>query len=139
MESKRKFKKWFKKWWFLEGSGTLNQKTNSFLINFGKACGCHQKKERSFHFKGKQFFLCARCTGIFFGQMIIAPIFYFLGLHFGEYTILFAIPLFIDGTLQYYTKYESNNFKRLITGLLGGYGIAIIIIHIIVLIIKTIF
>ena len=108
-------------------------------MNFGKACGCHQKKERSFHFKGKQFFLCARCTGIFFSQIIISPIFYFLGLHMGFYSLLLIIPLIIDGTLQYYTKYISNNFKRLITGLLGGYAIATTMIHSIVLIVKTFF
>ncbi len=116
-----------------------NETQNSFLMNFGKACGCHQMKERSFTFRGKQFFLCARCTGIFIGQIFIAPLFYILSLHFGYYTILFAIPMIIDGVFQVLTKYRSNNLKRLITGLFAGYGIATVIIKIIINIYKFIF
>jgi len=112
---------------------------NTFLMNFGKACGCHQMASRSFKIKGKQFFLCARCTGIFISQIFIVPIFYYFNLHFGFYTILLAIPLILDGTIQKLTNYKSNNIKRLITGLLGGYGIAVTIIHIIITIYKMIF
>lgn len=108
------------------------KKDNNFWFNFGKACGCHQIKERSFHFHNKQFFLCSRCTGIFISEIVLVPILYILSLHFGFYTILFSAPLIIDGLLQYFNKLESTNIRRFITGLLGGYGFGIFIIHLIV-------
>lgn len=32
------------------------------------------------------------------------------------------IPMTLDGGIQRSTRYESTNIRRLITGLLGGYG-----------------
>lgn len=96
-------------------------------MNFSKflaiAFMCHQKPERSFHFKGKQFPLCARCTGILIG--------YFLGIsiacitHCKNYLwlLICLIPMTLDGGIQLIFKKESNNFRRLITGILGGVGI----------------
>ena len=112
---------------------------NGFWNRLGKTCGCHQMKERSFHIKGKQMFVCSRCLGIIIGYIIVAPIMYFLKLHFGFYTILFMIPLVIDGSLQYFKVLTSNNIRRLITGLLGGYGFGIFIISLVVYVIKIIF
>jgi uncharacterized membrane protein len=81
---------------------------------------CHKKPERSFFYKGKQFPICARCTGILAG--------YFLGFlyliliphrnYFLE--ILFMFPIAIDGTGQYLQKWESTNIRRLATGILAG-------------------
>lgn len=36
--------------------------------------------------------------------------------------ILLMVPLIIDGFLQLLTQYKSNNIKRLVTGILFGYG-----------------
>ena len=36
---------------------------------------------------------------------------------------LFIMPCLIDGALQYYTKYESTNYKRAIFGFFAGVGI----------------
>lgn len=91
---------------------------------------CHQKPERSFHFRGKQFPLCARCTGILIG--------YFLGIFIAILThcrnhllvLMCIIPMIIDGGIQLLFKKESNNWRRLITGLLGGIGIIYIFINI---------
>lgn len=33
------------------------------------------------------------------------------------------LPLIVDGTVQMFTKYESNNFRRVVTGFLFGYGL----------------
>ncbi len=117
---------------------TRKQKLYEFSMHFGKACGCHQKPERSLFIKGHQFFLCFRCTGIFFSEIILAPILYVFGLHFGFYTLLFALPMIIDGSLQYFKIIPSTNKRRLITGLLAGYGIGVSIIHTIVLLINYI-
>ena len=40
------------------------------LMVIGRATGCHQLPERSFSFRGKQFPVCARCTGVFIGEVL---------------------------------------------------------------------
>lgn len=77
---------------------------------------CHQKVTRSFKIKHKYFIICARCTGILIGIYISPIIFSFID--YFVYYLLMGIPLIIDGTLQKFTKYNSNNLKRLITGFL---------------------
>ena len=64
--------------------------------------GCHCRDDRSFHWKGKRFPLCARCTG--------------------ELALL-LVPMLIDGGVQAATRYESTNLRRLVTGVCFGYGI----------------
>ncbi len=39
------------------------------LMEAGARLGCHQMPERSFFYKGYQFPLCARCTGVFAGEI----------------------------------------------------------------------
>lgn len=85
-----------------------------------KYCNCHQKPERSFFIHGYQLPLCARCTGIAIGHvaaLLVAPF------HIFNYSVsLLLIPLAVDGTVQYFTPYESNNYKRVITGVLYGFA-----------------
>lgn len=50
--------------------------TYESLMQIGKSSGCHQMPERSFSYKGKQFPVCARCTGIFIGQLISYALFF---------------------------------------------------------------
>lgn len=96
-------------------------------------CGCHQIPERSFFFKGYQLPLCARCTGIALGHalaIISAPFRTY------KYSVaLLMIPLAIDGTMQYSTSYESNNFKRIVSGFLYGFAFTSVVIRAL----KTIF
>lgn len=40
------------------------------LMQIGRSSGCHQLPERSFFYNGKQFPVCARCTGAIVGQII---------------------------------------------------------------------
>lgn len=81
---------------------------------------CHQLPERSFFFKGRQFPLCARCTGILIGYIIgIIYILVFRDLHI-VIELLLMIPLLIDGTGQYLGYFKSTNIRRLITGILAG-------------------
>ena len=84
--------------------------------------GCHCLDERSFHFKGKKFPICARCTGIFVGNLISIPLL-FVYIPSFYLCVILMLPLIIDGTVQYLTKYNSNNFLRFITGLLWGYAL----------------
>ena len=66
----------------------------------------------------------------------MAALSYFIYVYFNfvEYTpelifiaILMLIPAFIDGSTQLLSFRESSNTLRLITGLIGGIGLAILI------------
>lgn len=83
---------------------------------------CHRLPHRSFHWKGKQFPVCARCTGIHLGYVSM-PIFLF---NLWEipvvWAILMVLPTYLDGIRQYVTKRESTNVIRVITGFVAGVG-----------------
>lgn len=89
---------------------------------------CHHMAERSFHFKGKQFPICARCTGILIGYFTF-PIF-----HFNIITpsllliFLLMVPTLLDSVTQALEYRESSNILRLITGFLGGASQAALIV-----------
>lgn len=91
---------------------------------------CHQKPERSFFWKGKQFPVCARCTGIYLGYLSF-PLFNFELIHLNSWiSILLAAPTIIDGLTQAYCNRESNNVLRLITGLCAGVGLMALVVNI---------
>ena len=91
---------------------------------------CHQKPERSFFINGKQFPLCARCTGILAGYFIGIFIALITGCkHYLSYLFL-IIPMIADGGIQLIFKRESNNLRRFITGIMGGIGIIFLLISI---------
>ena len=91
---------------------------------------CHQLPERSFHIKGWQFPLCARCTGILFGYIVGIIVACITDCSNSLWYLLFIIPMTVDGIIQLKLKIESNNIRRLITGLLGGIGIVYLFINI---------
>lgn len=97
-----------------------------FWMEFcGKYARCHQMPERSFFLGSYQFPLCARCTGIMLGRMLAILLFPFVLIPMKiALTVLplLLLPLAIDGLVQKYTKYESNNCKRVITGILWGFA-----------------
>lgn len=45
------------------------------LMKIGARLGCHQRPDRSFFYKGYQFPVCARCTGLFVGYFVGIAIF----------------------------------------------------------------
>ena len=101
-----------------------------------KHFGCHQLPERSFFIKGYQMPVCARCTGIIIGYIIgIISLFFNLTLNIPTCIVL-IVPMILDGSIQYLTSYRSNNIKRLITGLLSGFGLILLIKAIIVFVFK---
>lgn len=93
------------------------------LMFIGKASGCHQIPERSFFIKGKQFPICARCTGVLVGN-IMAYIGFFLYVAKPEYYVLGCAVMFVDWYIQYVRIRQSTNIRRLITGIIGGYSLA---------------
>lgn len=111
-------------------SATLWLYGKSLLI--GHASGCHQLPERSFFAGKRKFPLCARCTGILAGGvgtaltlLTAAPL--------TPPSILIATlllaPLIVDGTTQLFTRYESTNLRRFITGVLFSIGGISLLIH----------
>ncbi|MDR2971001.1 MAG: DUF2085 domain-containing protein [Bacteroidales bacterium] len=89
-----------------------------------KFVSCHRMPERSFFYKGKQFPLCARCTGIYIGYIaifIFAITLTYLPL---LWSLLLLFPAVIDGLTQAFYHRESNNILRLITGILFGIGLS---------------
>ena len=92
-----------------------------------KYCSCHQLPERSFFLGGYQFPLCARCTGIAIGHIVAFIFSPFVTI---KYSIsVLTIPLIIDGTIQYFSAYESTNLKRIISGFLYGFAFTSLMVH----------
>lgn len=90
-------------------------------MELGARFGCHQRADRSFIIGHYQFPVCARCTGILIST-IFTYIFYFKKRVKIEKCIWMMIPLVVDGSLQYLEICESNNRRRLVTGLFWGFG-----------------
>lgn len=91
------------------------------LMKIGERLGCHQMPERSFFYKGFQFPVCARCTGVVISSFV--AFFVFLKKRI-SIIICFLLSgvMFLDWFLQYKEIRESTNFRRLVTGLIGGFG-----------------
>lgn len=83
---------------------------------------CHQKPERSFFFRGFQFPFCARCTGIILGFIIGLTTVHLKSFFENYFIFILLIPLIVDGLMQKFTDYESNNLKRIITGIIFSFA-----------------
>ncbi|HEY8930600.1 MAG TPA: DUF2085 domain-containing protein [Mucilaginibacter sp.] len=91
---------------------------------------CHQKPERSFFWKGKQFPVCARCTGLYVGY-ISFPLFNFELIYLNSLiALLLVIPTMVDGLIQAKYGILSTNIRRFITGTAAGVGLMAIIVNI---------
>lgn len=88
----------------------------------GELSGCHRLPERSFFIKGKQFPVCARCTGAFIGYLIGFIIYPILKAPIWI-NLLFCVIMFVDWFIQYKNWRQSNNIRRVITGLFCGFGL----------------
>lgn len=101
---------------------------------------CHNIHSRTFQYSNGHYMpLCARCTGlncgIFLGHFdsFIWDSFSIKGwerwqqglLHMGSYSLL-TLPLLVDGFVQAFTPYESNNGWRFVTGVLFSYALTAI-------------
>lgn len=90
-------------------------------LTLDKYWHCHQKSERSFFVRGRQFHICARCTGILTGYFL-SPFMYFADSKVITTTFLtFTFLMAVDGFTQLYGLRESTNLLRFITGL--GWGV----------------
>lgn len=101
------------------------------VFDFGKKLGCHQRPDRSFFFRGRQFPVCARCTGVLVGEILAIGLRFFIKPQF-MICVDFTLILLIDWMIQHFKIKESTNFRRLITGILGGFGLLNIEIDIVI-------
>lgn len=101
----------------------MNSKDKTWikLMEAGSTLGCHQMPERSFFVKGYQFPVCARCTGVIISAIIATIIFLKKKLPISVCIAMSSVML-IDWGLQYLEIKESTNTRRLLTGLIGGFG-----------------
>jgi len=71
--------------------------------------------------------ICARCFGSNIGH-IFAILFFIVGqLPPWYYAVACMSIMLIDWSLQAFLKIMSNNARRLVTGIIGGFGIGCII------------
>lgn len=94
-----------------------------FFYKLGAAGGCHQMPERSFRSFDMQFPVCARCTGVYLGQIIATPFFLTNTVLKLNICFLFLIIMFCDWFIQFLNIKQSTNFRRFITGSIAGIGL----------------
>ncbi|MDU8967475.1 MAG: DUF2085 domain-containing protein [Clostridium sp.] len=100
---------------------------------------CHQMHERSFSYKGYQFPVCARCTGILVGQ-IIGLICIVLDFRINLlWSLVLIIPMAIDGLIQLMKIIKSNNIRRFVTGFMAGIGYTNFLFNIVIIIKHLVF
>ena len=98
-------------------------------------CGCHRRPERSFFVKGYQMPVCARCEGELIGILAALIAVWFLRPPYWLMAVM-MVPMAADGLIQGLTKYESTNLRRLITGILFGFGITMFVIMFLISVFK---
>ena len=98
------------------------------LMKIGNTLGCHQMPERSFFFKGYQFPVCARCTGVIISAIIAIVVFFKKKISIKICIAMSNVMLF-DWGIQYLNIKESTNQRRLLTGLVGGFGYSTLHLH----------
>lgn len=89
--------------------------------------GCHCRDDRSFHWHGRKFPICARCTGELAGMILAVGFLWHLPPVWLAAVLL--VPLVVDGFVQLLTPYESTNPRRFVTGLAFGFGFLTLFVH----------
>lgn len=102
-------------------------------FKLGKFVFCHRRQDRTLKFRGRYFPVCARCTGIYAGFLIVYLLHYFIILNL-DFQLLFLsfvlmLPTTIDGTTQLFKWRESRNWIRLVTGFPCGIGYGLLLIY----------
>ena len=84
----------------------------------GKRPLCNEVKERAPYIGNCCFILCWRCTSCIIGYIIMT----IFKIKINVSPVFLMSPLIIDSILQYFFNIESNNFRRIFTGILCGAG-----------------
>jgi uncharacterized membrane protein len=106
---------------------------------------CHQKPERSFYLAGRQFGVCSRCFGVYFGLFAGFAV-YPLCRRVEDieplpriWLFLAMAPIGIDWALGVFGIWDNTHLSRFITGLILGFACATYIIPAIVEICRCLF
>ncbi len=106
-------------------------------MKFGEKLGCHQMADRSFFVGNKQFPLCARCTGVGLATPLAFIRYFFKALPVWQCLVLCSV-MFLDWAVQRVGIKQSTNCRRFITGILGGYGYTMLMLHSLTFLIKKV-
>lgn len=93
------------------------------IYELGDHSGCHQIPERSFFYNGRQFPVCARCTGVAIGQTTAITLALFKRFLSFPKALFLLILMGIDWGIQAIHIKESTNLRRFVTGICGGLGL----------------
>lgn len=89
--------------------------------------GCHGIPERCLIIKGKRMKICARCLGANLGHIISFALFIFWLLPSWYWGIIGLSILLFDWALQTYFNIMSNKYRRVVTGIIGGFGVGVLL------------
>lgn len=92
------------------------------VIQIAGAWSCHRMPSRSFHIEGKPMPMCARCLGVAMGHVVALGAWLTLGLIGPLFAVVLMAVCFADWAVQRWAGWESTNPRRLVTGLVGGFG-----------------
>lgn len=97
---------------------------------------CHQRPERSFFVDGHQLPVCARCTGLYLGAAIAAPLALALvaPLTTRRSRLLLglaALPTFVTWTLEFAGIVPFSNLSRFVAALPLGFAAAWLVLSVI--------
>ena len=74
-----------------------------------------------FFYKGYQFPVCARCTGVIISSVLAIGVFFKRKVAVWKCIVMSGV-MFMDWFIQYVGVLESTNRRRFVTGLVGGFG-----------------
>ena len=114
-----------------------SDKIHHSLMSVGRMSGCHQLPERSFVIRSRQFPVCARCTGVLFGNIAAVAMIFIYRPHW-VWFVMGCLIMFMDWLVQYLGIRESINIRRLITGVIGGCSLASLYIMGIIYVVRMI-
>lgn len=99
-------------------------------MEIGGRIGCHQMPERSFFVKGYQFPVCARCCGVFIGYVVGLVAYCKISFQTLKFPAVFGMfTMFIDWFIQAIHIKQSTNVRRLLTGIVGGFGCMVVFLR----------
>lgn len=89
---------------------------------------CHRLPHRSLQFPWGVAGQCARCTGFWLGVLVSAGILYMRNFPGSPVLgLVLLAPMAVDGTVQFFSAYESTQMLRLVTGTAAGAGLVMLL------------
>ena len=98
---------------------------SQIFYQLGGLC-CHQLPERSFQIFNQKWGLCSRCSGFYLAFWLVSITFPLWRKWLNEfplrYFLILLTPFILDCLFQFFGWYPGNNWVRLLTGSLAGFG-----------------